>query len=140
VVIDTAPTGHTILLLDAALAFHREVERQSRAVPESVQRLLPILRDPAATRILLIVLPEATPVHEAADLQLDLRRAGIEPFAWVVNQVFSGLQTADPGCRHAKPQNSDGCAKSTDWRHGPSAFNGLHMGLELKNGMDHTSN
>ena len=102
VVIDTAPTGHTILLLDAALAFHREVERQSRAVPESVQRLLPTLRDPAVTRILLIVLPEATPVHEAADLQLDLRRAGIEPFAWVVNQVFSGLQTSDPGLQARK--------------------------------------
>lgn len=99
VVIDTAPTGHTILLLDAALAFHREVERQGRALPQSVQRLLPTLRDPGVTRILLTVLPEATPVHEAADLQEDLRRAGMEPFAWVVNQVFSGLATSDPGLR-----------------------------------------
>ena len=99
VVLDTAPTGHTILLLDAAQAYHREVSRTEAAVPDAVRQLLPRLRDAEFTRVLLVTLPEATPVHEAAQLQEDLRRAGIEPFAWVVNQSFAGERTSDPVLR-----------------------------------------
>jgi arsenite/tail-anchored protein-transporting ATPase len=90
VVLDTAPTGHTILLLDAAEAYHRDVTRTMSDLPDSVRQLLPRLRDPGFTRVLLVTLPEATPVHEAARLQDDLARAGITPFAWVVNQSFAG--------------------------------------------------
>jgi arsenite-transporting ATPase len=96
VVLDTAPTGHTILLLDAAESYHREVLRQGSKMPESVRQLLPRLRDPAFTRVLLVTLPEATPVHEAQALQADLARAGIEPFAWVVNQSLTPVYTRDP--------------------------------------------
>ncbi len=97
VVLDTAPTGHTLLLLDATASYHRELGRQSRdTAPEAVRELLPHLRDPEFTRVLLVTLPEATPVHEAAALQADLRRAGIEPFAWVVNQCFALTATTDP--------------------------------------------
>ena len=96
VVLDTAPTGHTILLLDAALAYHREVTRQSTQMPESVEHLLPRLRDPEFTRVLIVTLPEATPVHEAAALQRDLRRAEIEPYAWVINQSLAPLSVHDP--------------------------------------------
>ncbi len=98
VVLDTAPTGHTLLLLDASEAYNRELQRQSRsdAQPESVMRLLERLRDPAFTRILLVTLPEATPVHEAAALQADLRRARIEPFAWVINQSLLSCGSCDP--------------------------------------------
>ncbi|MFN3153247.1 arsenical pump-driving ATPase [Bremerella sp.] len=95
VVLDTAPTGHTILLLDSALAYHREVTRQSSQMPESVEKLLPRLRDPDFTRVLIVTLPEATPVHEAAGLQEDLRRAEIEPFAWVINQSIAPLEVRD---------------------------------------------
>ena len=97
VVLDTAPTGHTLLLLDASEAYQRELERQARSTqPEEVLKLLERLRDPDYTHMLLVTLPEATPVHEAAALQEDLRRARIEPFAWVINQSLLHSGSCDP--------------------------------------------
>lgn len=96
VVLDTAPTGHTLLLLDAAQAYHREVARSLNDIPAAVRELLPRLRDPEFTRVLLVTLPDATPVHEAAQPQRDLARAGITPFAWVVNQSLTPLVVHDP--------------------------------------------
>jgi arsenite-transporting ATPase len=96
VVLDTAPTGHTLLLLDAAEAYHREVQRTRGEMPEAVTELLPRLRDPEYTRILIVTLPEATPVHEAERLQGDLKRAGIAPYAWVINQSLLASGTQDP--------------------------------------------
>ena len=96
VVLDTAPTGHTILLLDAAEAYHREVMRVQGDMPESVRQLLPRLRDPAYTRVIITTLAEATPVHEAERLQQDLARAGIKPYAWVINQSLLASGTRDP--------------------------------------------
>ncbi len=96
VVLDTAPTGHTILLMDSAEAYHREVLRTRGDMPEAVRQLLPRLRDPDFTRVLIVTLAEATPVHEAERLQADLRRAQIEPFAWVINQSLLASGTVDP--------------------------------------------
>ncbi len=79
VVVDTAPTGHTLLLLDAARTYHRELTRQSGQMPEHVLHLLDRLRDTTRTHVLLVAVPEATPVHEAARLQADLARSGITP-------------------------------------------------------------
>lgn len=92
VILDTAPTGHTLLLLDAAGSYHREVLRG--ASPSFAPRLttpLMRLRDPAYARVVLVTLPERTPVSEAAALQEDLRRAGIEPWGWILNRGLPGL-------------------------------------------------
>ena len=99
VVFDTAPTGHTLLLLDASEAYHREVERSQVDLPETVRKLLPRLRNSDFCRVLLVTLPDATPVHEAVRLQGDLQRAGIEPYAWVVNQSLTPLRLRDPVLR-----------------------------------------
>lgn len=99
VVLDTAPTGHTLLLLDSAEAYHREVGRTSAEVPRDVSELLPRLRDPGYTRVLIVTLPEATPVHEAERLAADLGRAGIAPFAWIVNQSLALAGVTDPTLR-----------------------------------------
>lgn len=85
VVIDTAPTGHTLLLLDATQSYHKEIERTHGDIPEEVKKLLPRLRNAAETEVIIITLAEATPVYEALRLEEDLKRAGIATKWWVVN-------------------------------------------------------
>lgn len=97
VVLDTAPTGHTLLLLDAAESYHREVARtQGAHIPDAVRGLLPRLRDGRFTKMLLVTLAESTPVHEAERLQGDLARAGIVPYGWIVNASLAASGTNDP--------------------------------------------
>ncbi len=96
VVVDTAPTGHTLLLLDAARNYHRELTRQTGQMPEHVLHLLDRLRDHDRTHVILVALPEATPVHEAAHLQADLARSGITPTGWVLNQSLAAAHPTDP--------------------------------------------
>jgi arsenite-transporting ATPase len=97
VVLDTAPTGHSLLLMDATGAYHRQMVREFEGHGAG-RMVTPLMRlqDPAYTRIILVTLPETTPVSQAQALQEDLRRAQIEPFAWVVNKSILAAGTQDP--------------------------------------------
>jgi arsenite-transporting ATPase len=95
VVIDTAPTGHTLLLLDSTQSYHREIQRFQGDIPESVKKLLPKLRNEKETEVIIITLAETTPVHEALRLQSDLNRAGILSKWWVINSSFYAANTTN---------------------------------------------
>lgn len=119
VVLDTAPTGHSLLLMDATGAYHRQMTREFEG-KASVHVVTPLMRlqDASYTRIILVTLPEVTPVSQAAALQEDLRRARIEPFAWVLNKSILAAGTRDPllqarleGERRQMSRMKDGLAK-----------------------------
>jgi arsenite-transporting ATPase len=98
VVLDTAPTGHTLLLMDATGAYHSQVIRHMPSAGPGGRIITPLMRlqDPAYTHVLLVTLAETTPVSQANALQEDLRRAHIEPYAWVVNKSLLAAGTIDP--------------------------------------------
>jgi arsenite-transporting ATPase len=103
VVMDTAPTGHTLLLMDTAGSYHREIARN---MPDGTSYATPMMRlqDPDYTKILIVTLPETTPVLEAGILEDDLVRAGIHPWAWVINQSLAATATTSPLLRHRARQ------------------------------------
>lgn len=96
IVIDTAPTGHTLLLLDATQSYHHEVERTQGNITPAVANLLPRLRNEAETEVVIVTLPETTPVFEAQRLQADLLRAGLKNKWWVVNSSMLLTDTQNP--------------------------------------------
>jgi arsenite/tail-anchored protein-transporting ATPase len=97
VVLDTAPTGHTLLLMDATGAYHRQMTRYAGSHAWTGRIITPLMRlqDPAYTRVLLVTLAETTPVSQASALQEDLRRAHIEPYAWIINKSLLAAGTRD---------------------------------------------
>jgi arsenite-transporting ATPase len=98
VVLDTAPTGHSLLLMDATGAYHRQMTRQYEGSAHAGHIITPLMRlqDADMTRVVIVTLPEVTPVSQAAALQEDLRRARIEPWAWVINKSVAAAGTTDP--------------------------------------------
>lgn len=104
VVIDTAPTGHTLLLLDSSQSYAKEVERSSGDIPESVINLLPVLQDSSQTEVVMVTLPENTPVYESLRLRDDLNRAKMAHTWWVVNNSMLSSETTNDLLR-ARSQN-----------------------------------
>lgn len=104
VVIDTAPTGHTLLLLDSTQSYHKEVQRTMGDTPESVKKLLPRLRNEHETSVIIVTLPETTPVYEALRLEEDLNRANIHCGWWVINASLYKVKT-DNSLLKAKANN-----------------------------------
>ncbi len=122
VVLDTAPTGHSLLLMDTAGSYHRQMMRQYRGTVGLKSMTTPLmrLRDPEYTKVLIVTLPEVIPVSQAAALQEDLRRAEIEPYAWVMNRSLAASGTRDPillarmeGERKQADRIAGGLAKKT---------------------------
>ncbi len=121
VVLDTAPTGHSLLLMDTTGAYHRQMLREY-GDKTNAHLVTPLMRlqDPQHTQIILVTLPEVTPVSQASALQDDLRRAQIEPYAWVVNKSIAASGTSDPmlgdcsvGERRQLPRIAAGLSKKT---------------------------
>ena len=103
VVIDTAPTGHTLLLLESTQSYSQEIQRTKGEIPEAVLRLLPRLKS-EETEVLIVTLPEATPVYEAMRLEDDLVRAQIHTKWWIINQSLYGTTTQN-AMLEAKAEN-----------------------------------
>lgn len=95
VVIDTAPTGHTLLLLDSTQSYNQEMMRSQGDIPESAKKLLPRLRNADETEVIIVTLAEATPVYEAIRLEEDLKRASINTKWWVINSSLYHVGTAN---------------------------------------------
>ncbi|MBU3137669.1 arsenical pump-driving ATPase [Clostridium gasigenes] len=95
VVIDTAPTGHTLLLLDSTQSYHKEIQRSQGDIPESVKKLLPTLRSEKDTAVIIVTLAETTPVYEALRLQEDLKRAGLHSKWWIINSSMYATNTTN---------------------------------------------
>ena len=95
VVIDTAPTGHTLLLLDSTESYHKEIQRSQGDIPESVKKLLPNLRNEKETEVIIVTLAETTPVYEALRLQEDLKRARLHSKWWIINSSMYATNTTN---------------------------------------------
>ncbi|PTM26463.1 arsenical pump-driving ATPase [Lacticaseibacillus rhamnosus] len=123
VVIDTAPTGHTLLLLDSTQSYAKEVQRTAGDVPQAIIELLPRLQDSAQTEIVMVTLPETTPVYESMRLNEDLKRAKIAHTWWLVNQSMLATQTTHP-CLQARAQNE------VEWIEKVKAISADHFAVE----------